>query len=100
MRATKQSPAQTCRALDGDIRLAEMTLAECVTLYRSHLIQQKTRPAKDSTLRGGSIRATSGRPLVDLITRRLSSLVSEFVILDAFGTLASGRRYYGKARRG
>jgi hypothetical protein len=33
MRSTKQSPAQTRQVLEGDIRVADMTFAECVALY-------------------------------------------------------------------
>ena len=93
MRATKQSPAQTRQVLDGDIRVAQMTLGECIALYRTHLVERKTKPAKDSTLRGlAQSERRLGRAGVGLVNRTIGTLVSESAILDAFDALASGRR--------
>lgn len=93
MRATKQSPAEARQTMEGDIRMAEMTLAACIALYRTHLVERKTKPAKDSTLRGlAQAERRLGRSGVDLINRKIGTLVSESAILDAFDFLASGRR--------
>lgn len=93
MRASKQSPAETRQTLEGDLRVAEMTLAECIALYRTHLVERKTKPAKDSTLRGlEQAERRLGRTGVELIDRRVGSLISEVAILDSFDALASDRR--------
>jgi integrase len=93
MRASNQSPAEARQTMEGDIRVADMTLSECVALYRTHLVERKTKPAKDSTLRGlAQAERRLGRAGVDLINRKIGTLVSESVILDAFDFLASGKR--------
>ena len=93
MRATKQSPAETRQTMEGDIQVAEMTLVECIALYRTHLIERKTKPAKDSTLRGlAQAELRLERPGVNLSHRRVGTLVSESAILDAFDMLAAGKR--------
>ncbi|WP_334180598.1 tyrosine-type recombinase/integrase [Pseudoxanthomonas sp.] len=93
MRASKQSPAETRQALEGDLRVAEMTLAECIAMYRTHLVERKTKPAKDSTLRGlEQAERRLGRKGVELIARQVGSLITESAILDSFDALASGRR--------
>ncbi len=57
------------------------------------VIERKTKPAKDSTLRGlAQAERRLGRSGVDLINRKIGTLVSESAILDAFDFLASGRR--------
>lgn len=93
MRTTQRSPAEARQTLEGDIRVAEMTLVECIALYRTHLVERKTKPAKDSTLRGlAQAERRLGRVGVALGNRKIGTLVSESAILDAFDTLASGRR--------
>jgi hypothetical protein len=47
MRASKQSPAEARQAHKDDVKVSEMTLRECIDLYRKHLINRKTKPAKD-----------------------------------------------------
>lgn len=93
MRATKRSPAEAKQTLEGDIRVEEMTLAACIALYRAHLIGRKDKPAKDSTLRGlAQAELRLGRKGVDLINRKIGTLVSGEAILKAFEFLSSGKR--------
>jgi integrase len=98
MRASKQSPAEARQAQKDDVKVSEMTLRECIDLYRKHLIKRKTKPAKESTLRGlAQAELRLGRDGVELIDKKVSALMGGQVILDAFDELASGRR---KLRKG
>src|SRR5690606_8463883 len=51
MRSTGRTPAEAKEAARDELRVADMTVAECVALYRRHLVE-RAQPAKDSSLRG------------------------------------------------
>lgn len=92
MRASGRTPAEAREAVRNDLRVADMTVAECVALYRKHLVE-RAQPAKDSSLRGlEQALKRAGRPEVGLANRKIGELVTEKRILDAFDTLARGRR--------
>ena len=98
MRSSKQSPAEARQAHKDDVRVADMTLGECIAKYRKHLINRKTKPAKESTLRGlAQAELRLGRLGVELVDKRISELMGEQVIVDAFDEVAAGRR---KLRKG
>lgn len=92
MEATGKSPAEARVRSEDDILVAEMTLVECIAMYRKHLVERAT-PAKDSSLRGleQAVRRLR-RPGVQLADRKVGELVTEKRILDAFDALASGKR--------
>lgn len=92
MRATGRTPAEAREVSKGEIHVSTMTVAECVALYRKHLVE-RAKPAKDSSLRGleQALRRL-GRPGVDLADQKIGDLVTEKRILDAFDTLARGKR--------
>lgn len=92
MRATGRTPAEAREVARNDLRVAEMTVAECVALYRRHLVE-RAQPAKDSSLRGlEQALKRVGRPDIGLADRKVGELVTEKRILEAFDTLARGRR--------
>lgn len=92
MRSTGRTPAEAKEAARDELRVADMTVAECIALYRRHLVE-RAQPAKDSSLRGleQALRRLR-RPEVGLADRKVGELVSEKRILDAFDTLARGKR--------
>lgn len=92
MRATGHSPAEVRELEKDELRVASMTVSECVAMYRKHLVE-RAKPAKDSSLRGleQAVRRLA-RPGVDLATRRVGDLANEKRILDAFDALARGTR--------
>ncbi|WP_332938001.1 integrase arm-type DNA-binding domain-containing protein [Lysobacter sp. CCNWLW3] len=51
MRATGRTPAEAREVAQEDMRGAAMTVAQCVAMYRRHLVE-RAKPAKDSSLRG------------------------------------------------
>lgn len=92
MRATGQSPAEEREAEKDDPRVAFMTVEDCIAMYRKHLIG-RSKPAKDTSLRGlEQARLRLARPEIALASRRVGDLVTEKLIVDAFDTLAKGRR--------
>lgn len=92
MRTTGISPAEVKAIGKDDLRVAAMTVDECITLYRKHLVE-RAKPAKDSSLRGlEQARMRLARPEVGLADCRIGDLVSEQRILEAFDALASGKR--------
>lgn len=72
--------------------MTTMTVADCVALYRKHLVE-RAKPAKDSSPRGleQALRRL-GRPGVDLADKKIGDLTTEKRILEAFDTLARGKR--------
>lgn len=58
MRTTQKTPAQVRDIAKEDFRVASMTVAECLAMYRKHLVE-RAKPAKDSSLRGGWSRRSS-----------------------------------------
>ncbi|MDH5824192.1 tyrosine-type recombinase/integrase [Luteimonas sp. RD2P54] len=92
MRNTGRTPAEAREVSKGEIHVASMTVAECIALYRKHLVE-RAQPAKDSSLRGleQALRRL-GRPGVDLANQKVGDLVTEKRILEAFDTLARGKR--------
>lgn len=99
MRITGRTPAETREVARNELRVADMTVAECVALYRKHLVE-RAQPAKDSSLRGleHAIKRL-GRPEVDLANRNVGDLVTEKRILDAFDTIARTRRTLPKGTK-
>lgn len=89
---TGLTPAESRVAAEDDVRVGDMTVAECVAMYRHHLVSKST-PAKDSSLRGlGQALSRLQREGVDLADRKVGTLASEKRILAAFEHLASGKR--------
>lgn len=92
MRSTGRSPAEVRELAKDELLVASMTIAECIALYRRHLVE-RAKPAKDSSLRGlEQAERRLARSGVDLVNRRVGDLVSEQKILEAFDELARGRR--------
>ena len=92
MRTTGRSPAEAREFDKDDLRVATMMVEACIALYRKHLVE-RAKPAKDASLRGlEQARMRLARPGVALAGRRVGDLVNEQRILDAFETLAKGRR--------
>lgn len=92
MRSTGRTPAEVREAARNEVRVADMTVAECVALYRTYLVE-RTKPAKDASLRGLEYAiGRLGRPEIAIADTRVGDLVGERPILVAFDTLAKGRR--------
>jgi len=92
MRATGRSPAEVRELEKDELRIAFMTVSECVAMYRKHLVE-RAKPAKDSSLRGlEQAMRRLARPGVELAARRVGDLANEKRILDAFDELARGTR--------
>lgn len=92
MRETGLSPAESRQVEESDLRVAAMTVEECFAVYKAHLAS-KAKPAKDSSLRGvDQALRRLGRPEIGLAHCEVGQLITEQKILDAFETLASGRR--------
>lgn len=92
MRTTQKTPAQVRDIAKEDFRVASMTVAECLAMYRKHLVE-RAKPAKDSSLRGlEQALKRIGRPEIDLDGRAVGDLITEKRILEAFDTLARGKR--------
>ena len=92
MRASGRTPAETRKVAKDEVRVATMTVAECVALYRTHLVE-RTKPAKDASLRGLEYAiGRLARPEIDIADARIGDLLGEKQILAAFDTLAKGRR--------
>jgi len=92
MRETGMSPAEARELGQDDIRVADMTVADCFALYKGYLAT-KSPPAKDSSLRGidQALRRLR-RPEINLAESTIRSLMSETKIMKAFDTLATSRR--------
>lgn len=92
MRATGRTPAEAREVAQEDMRVAAMTVAQCVAMYRRHLVE-RAKPAKDSSLRGleQAIKRL-GRAEIALDDRTIGDLATERRILEAFDTLARGKR--------
>ena len=92
MRTTGRTPAEAREVAKDELRVADMTVAQCVAMYRKHLVE-RTKPAKDASLRGLEYAlGRLARPEVGLADKRVGDLVGERRILAAFDTLAKGRR--------
>jgi integrase len=92
MRTTGRTPAEAREVAKDELRVAAMTVAECVALYRKHLVE-RTKPAKDASLRGLEHAINRlARPEIGLAEVRVGDLVGEARILAAFDAIAKGRR--------
>lgn len=92
MRTTQRTPAEVRDIAKEDFRVATMTVAECLAMYRKHLVE-RAKPAKDSSLRGlEQALKRIGRPEIDLDGCAIGDLITEKRILEAFDTLARGKR--------
>lgn len=92
MQDSGRSPAQNRELSEDDIRVADMTVAECFALYRAGLVN-RAQPAKDSSLRGLDHAAGRlARPEIGLAHRKVGELITEKKILEAFDALAAGKR--------
>jgi integrase len=92
MRTTGRSPAEVREAEKDDLRVATMTVEDCIAMYRKHLVG-RSKPAKDNSLRGlEQARMRLARTEISLANRQVGHLLTEKLILDAFDTLACGRR--------
>jgi integrase len=99
MRTTGRSPAEAREVEKDDLRVSNMTVEDCIALYRKHLVE-RSKPAKDSSLRGlEQARMRLARSEIGLADRRVGDLVTERRILDAFETLAQGRRKLKKGEK-
>jgi len=92
MRTTQRTPAEARDVAKEDFRVAAMTVAECLAMYRKHLVE-RAKPAKGSSLRGlEQALKRIGRPEIDLDGQVVGDLITEKRILEAFDTLARGQR--------
>lgn len=99
MQATGRTPAEARKVPKDELRVANMTVADCVGLYRKHLVE-RTKPAKDTSLNGleyalGRLR----RPEIQMANARIGDLFQEDQVLAAFDTLAKGKRKRVEGRR-
>lgn len=92
MRTTGRTPAETREVAKDELRVAAMTVAECVAMYRKYLVE-RTKPAKDASLRGLEHAINRlARPEIGLAGARVGDLGGEARILAAFDAIAKGRR--------
>lgn len=89
---TGRSPTENKVLEEDSLRVADMTVAECIALYRTYLTE-KSRPAKDSSLRGLEQALNRiKRPEINLADTKVGDLAGEKRIKEAFETLKAGRR--------
>lgn len=100
MRTTQRPPAEARWVVKEDFRVAAMTVAECLAMYRKQL-RERAKPAKDGSLRGlAQALKRICRSQIHLGRRAVGELITEKRILEDFDTLARDTRTLAAAPAG